>query len=164
MKRYIVSLILIVGFIQMVQAFDTSIERKKRFKHSGFSAGLSFGTHIYGDIAYWRSKYLIVTTLKHSHGVEIGSYRNSVSNTNTLVFGPKSSIHFNFFKKIQIGQQVMLYTDLKQILPATRTEVGYSFNKYFDIRAAVFTYAFQNELSQNMNKYQVSITYFLRLK
>ena len=134
--------------------------RRKRFtnKHQGLSFGLIAGKYIYGDIAFYKTKYLLLTTVKQSYGLEFSRFDNR------LIIAPKASIHFRFFKKIQVGGQALFYYDFNQVAPAVRAEVGYVINKHFETRAAIYYYIWNNDLTAHLNKFHISLSYFLKLK
>ncbi|MDZ4758173.1 MAG: hypothetical protein SGJ10_08545 [Bacteroidota bacterium] len=142
-------------------ANDNEPTKKKKIfnnKHQGLAFGISAGKYIYGDVAYYKTKYLVLTTLKQSYGIEFGRYNNQT------VLAPKASLHLKFLKYVQVGEQVLFYYDFNQVAPALRTEVGYVINRQFEARAAVYTYVWNNDLTSHLNKYHISILYFLKIK
>jgi len=143
--------------------FANDEERTKRKKlitnkHQGVAFGLLAGKYVYADLAYYKTKYVVLTTIKHSYGLEFGRYGNQ------MVVAPKASLHFKFFRYLQVGEQALIYYNFNEVAPALRTEVGYVINKKFETRAAVYTYIWSNDLTNHLNKYHISLLYFLKLK
>ncbi len=157
--RFIIIYLFLVSF--NIFANDEEQTKRKKLinnKHQGISFGLIAGRYIYADLAYYKTKYIVLTTIKHSYGIELGRYENQT------VIAPKASIHLKFFKYLQVGEQALFYYNFNQVAPALRTEVGYVINKKFEARAALYTYIWNNDLTNHLNKYHISLLYFLKLK
>lgn len=155
--------LIIFLFFFLFTVFANEDEQNKRRKllknkHQGIAFGISAGKYFYADLAYYKTKYIVVTTIKHSYGMEFGKYNDQ------LVIAPKASIHLKFFKYIQVGGQALFYYNFDQVVPVIRTEVGYVINRKFEVRAAMYTNIWTNELSSHLNKYHISFLYFLKLK
>jgi len=159
-KRIFIVLLLITSFSSISNAqfwkrVKDSINHKKQYGlYGGFGGFQNFNI----DAGLYYNRYKFVYSRRKAVGLEmmVFPYR---------AFAPKISYHIQVLAYLNVGGQIGVFTDFKSLAPFARPEIGYSYRKYFDIRVGKnFQPPFiTSDLSKQMNTWQVSFVYYLRV-
>lgn len=140
---------------QIWKRVKDSVKHKKQY---GIYAGVGGFTNLNFDAGLYYNHYKFLYTRRKAIGVEFMSWPYKA-------FAPKVSYHVQVFSYLHLGGQVGVFTEFKSLCPFLRPEIGYSYRKFLDIRFGKNLQLpfISNDLSKNINTWQLSAVFYLRV-